>query len=228
MAQRGRHRATRGVFDFMSVTASTIPILVLTVDDHPFLRSGIAAVLQGQPDMEVVGEAKDGAEAVEAYRKIRPDVTLMDLQMPGMSGLDALNAIRREFPAARIVALTTYEGDIQAVRVLKAGALGYLLKSAMRRELVEAIRTVYLGRKYISPKIAADIAAHIGQEDLSAREIEILQLVAHGEANKTIAWRLSISEATVKAHVKAIFSKLDVADRTHAVTVAAKRGIILL
>ena len=178
--------------------------------------------------MEVVGEAQDGAEAVEIYRKIRPDVTLMDLQMPGKSGLDALSEIRLEFPSARIVALTTYEGDIQAARALRAGALGYLLKSSLRRELVEAIRTVHGGRKYISPKIAVDIAAHIGEEDLSSREIEVLQLIARGEANKTIAWRLSITEATVKVHVKSIFGKLNVADRTHAVTVAARRGIIVL
>jgi DNA-binding NarL/FixJ family response regulator len=212
----------------MTGSDSAAPIRVLTVDDHAVLRSGIAAVLEDEPDMEVVGEAQDGAEAVEIYRKIRPDVTLMDLQMPGKSGLDALSEIRLEFPSARIVALTTYEGDIQAARALRAGALGYLLKSSLRRELVEAIRTVHGGRKYISPKIAVDIAAHIGEEDLSSREIEVLQLIARGEANKTIAWRLSITEATVKVHVKSIFGKLNVADRTHAVTVAARRGIIVL
>jgi len=201
-------------------------IRVLVVDDHPLLREGVAAVLALQPDMVLVGEAENGAEAVARHRELRPDVTLMDLQMPGMTGLEAIEAIRAEVPAARIVVLTTYAGDVQALRALKAGATGYLLKSTLRRELLDTIRNVHAGRRQLQPEVAHEIAIHAVDEALSEREIHVLRLVAAGRANKQIAWDLSLSEDTVKAHLKSIFAKLDVADRTHAVTVAARRGVI--
>jgi DNA-binding NarL/FixJ family response regulator len=201
-------------------------IRVLVVDDHPLLREGVAAVLALQPDMVLVGEAENGAEAVARHRELRPDVTLMDLQMPGMTGLEAIEAIRAEVPAARIVVLTTYAGDVQALRALKAGATGYLLKSTLRRELLDTIRNVHAGRRQLQPEVAHEIAIHAVDETLSEREIHVLRLVAAGRANKQIAWDLSLSEDTVKAHLKSIFAKLDVADRTHAVTVAARRGVI--
>jgi DNA-binding NarL/FixJ family response regulator len=198
----------------------------LTVDDHPVLRDGIAAIIQTQVDMGVVGEAADGVEAVDAFRKLKPDVTLMDLQMPKLDGVEAIKAIRREFPQARIIVLTTYSGDVQAVRALKAGAAGYLLKSSLRRELLETIRAVHSGLRRVPPEIANEIALHAGDEPLTEREVGVLRLAGGGKANKEIAWALAISEDTVKAHMKAIFTKLGVSDRTHAVTIAAKRGII--
>jgi DNA-binding NarL/FixJ family response regulator len=204
------------------------PIRILAVDDHAVLRDGIAALVGPEPDLFMVGEAADGAAAVEAYRALRPDVTLMDLQMPGMNGLEAIAAIRAENPTARIIVLTTYEGDAQAVRALKAGACAYLLKSSLRKELLDAIRLVHAGRRYVPPEIAQEIAIHAAEEPLSARETTILELVAAGKPNKVIAWELSLSEDTVKAHLRSIFSKLDVSDRTHAVTVALRRGIISL
>lgn len=207
---------------------SARPIRILAVDDHAVLRDGIAALVAPEPDMEMVGEASNGAEAVEAFRNLRPDVTLMDLQMPVMAGIDAINEIRAEAPAARIIVLTTYEGDVQAVRALKAGASAYLLKSSLRKELLDTIRLVHSGRRYVPAEIAQDIAIHAAQEPLSAREISVLQLVAEGKANKVIAWELSLSEDTVKAHLRSIFSKLDVNDRTQAVTLALRRGIISL
>ncbi|WP_165184516.1 response regulator [Caulobacter soli] len=210
----------------MAIGPSSQEIRVLVVDDHPMLREGVAAVLALQPDMVLIGEAENGAEAVARHRELRPDVTLMDLQMPGMSGLEAIEAIRAEFPAARIVVLTTYAGDVQALRALKAGATGYLLKSTLRRELLDTIRNVHAGRRHLHPEIAHEIAVHAIDEALSEREIHVLRLVAAGRANKQIAWDLSLSEDTVKAHLKSIFAKLDVADRTHAVTVAARRGVI--
>jgi DNA-binding NarL/FixJ family response regulator len=203
-------------------------ITVLVVDDHPVLREGVVAVLHLQDDITLVGEAEDGAAGVARYRELRPDVVLMDLQMPGMGGVEAIKAIRRLAPEARIVVLTTYKGDVQALRAIKAGAVAYLLKSSLRKELVDTIREVHAGRRRMSPEIADTIAVHAADEQLSEREIEILRFVAEGCANKEIAWRLSISEQTVKAHLKSIFGKLDVADRTHAVTVAARRGIINL
>jgi DNA-binding NarL/FixJ family response regulator len=201
-------------------------ISVLLADDHPMLREGIAAVIQGESDMAVVAEASNGREAVERYREFRPDVTLMDLLMPQMDGLAAVEAIRAEFPEARIVILTTYRGDVQALRALKAGAAGYLLKSTIRTELLEAIRCVHAGRRRIPPEIAADLAEHAAEEALSVRELKVLKFVAAGNSNKQIAAHLCVTEDTVKAHMKNILSKLGANDRTHAVTIAIKRGII--
>jgi DNA-binding NarL/FixJ family response regulator len=203
-------------------------IRILTVDDHPILRDGLTAIIELQSDMQVVGEAASGAEALAAFRSLRPDVTLMDLQMPGVGGVEAIQAIRAEFPMARIIVLTTYASDAKAVRALKAGAVGYLLKSSVRKELLDTIRAVNAGHRRIPPEIANEIAVHAGEDMLSEREMAVLRLVAEGQANKQIAWRLQISEDTVKSHLKNIFAKLDVADRTHAVTVAVRRGIIEL
>lgn len=203
-------------------------IRVLVVDDHPVLRDGVAAILENQTDMTMVGEARDGSEAVERFRALRPDVTLMDLQMPGMNGVDAIIAIRSEHPGARIIVLTTYAGDVQAVRALKAGATGYLLKSSLRTELIDAIRNVHRGQRHVHRDVADEIALHVIDEALTEREIAVLRLVSIGKANKQVASELGLSEETVKGHLKSIFSKLDVADRTHAVTVAARRGIIEL
>jgi DNA-binding NarL/FixJ family response regulator len=204
------------------------PISVLVVDDHPLPREGVISVLQLQDDIRVVGEAGNGAEAVAQFRALKPDVVLMDLQMPGMSGVEAIEAIRAEAPSARIVVLTTYEGDVQAFRAMKAGAVAYLLKSSLRKELVDTVREAHAGRRRLSPEVAETIALHAIDERLTDREIEILRLVAEGNPNKQIARMLTLSEETVKAHLKSIFSKLDVADRTHAVTVAVRRGIITL
>jgi len=201
-------------------------ITVLAVDDHPLFRSGIAAVLQGEPDIVVVGEASNGKEAIERFRVHRPNVTLMDLQMPVMDGIDAMTAIRTEFPAARFVALTTYRGDVQVLRALKAGATGYLLKSTLREDLADTIRAVHAGRRWVPTEIAAEITEHVAEDALSNREIEVLRRIARGTSNKIIAEQLAISEATVKSHVKSILSKLQANDRTHAVTIALKRGFI--
>lgn len=203
-------------------------IRVLVVDDHPVLRDGVAAILENQSDMVMIGEARNGSEAIERVAELRPDVTLMDLQMPGMNGVDAICAIRAQNPQARIIVLTTYAGDAQAVRALKAGAVGYLLKSSLRTELVDAIRDVHRGQRHVDRDIADEIALHVADEPLSDREVAILRFVAIGQANKQIASQLGLSEETIKGHLKNIFSKLDVADRTHAVTVAARRGIIEL
>ena len=201
-------------------------IRVLVVDDHPLLRSGIAAVVAGAQDIALVAEATNGQEALENFRTHRPDVTLMDLQMPVMNGIDAILAIRREFPNARFIVLTTYDGDAQAIRALKAGATGYLLKGMLREELVDTIRAIHAGRRKIPPAIAAGIAEHLADDALTDREIEVLRRVAVGTPNKVIAAELSLAEATVKTHMKSILSKLGANDRTHAVTIATKRGFL--
>jgi DNA-binding NarL/FixJ family response regulator len=200
----------------------------MSVDDHALVREGIAALLTNQPDIELVAEASSGREAIELFRNHRPDVTLMDLQMPDMSGVDAISAIRSEDPGARIIVLTTYGGDVQVMRALKAGARGYLLKGVPRKELIETIRAVHLGQKRLTPEIAAEIAEHATDDLLTAREIEVLQLVAAGYGNKTVAAELCIAEDTVKGYLKNIMAKLGARDRTHAVTIALKRGVITL
>lgn len=210
----------------MSDDSAPKQIRILTV--HPLLREGIAAVIEGQPDLQLVGEATNGREGVDVFRACRPDVVLMDLQMPQMGGIEAIAAIRGEFPEARIIVLTTYKGDSQAVRAFKAGAAGYLLKSMLRKELLDTIRTVHGGRKRIPPEIASEIAEHHADDALTQREIEVLRLVASGGANKIVAGELGISEETVKAHMRSILAKLSANDRTHAVTIALKRGIIEL
>jgi DNA-binding NarL/FixJ family response regulator len=202
------------------------PTRILVVDDHPMLRAGVIAVIELEGGLEIAGQASNGAEAVEAFRKLQPDITLMDLQMPGISGIEAIQSIRAEFPEARIIVLTTYAGDVQALRALKAGAAGYLLKSTLRKDLIDTIRKVHSGRKHVPPEIAEQIALHSANESLSERETSILRLVSGGKANKEIARQLSISEETVKAHLKNAFLKLGVTDRTEAAITAAKRGII--
>jgi DNA-binding NarL/FixJ family response regulator len=210
----------------MSAQRQSPSIRILTVDDHQLLREGIAAVLEGQEDMTLVAQATNGREAVESFRRLRPDVTLMDLRMPDMSGIEAITAIRGEFPDARIIVLTTYAGDAQAAAALKAGAVGYLLKNLVRKELIETIRAVHGGKRRIPPEIATEIAEHVADDQLTGREIEVLRRVAAGKSNKLIAAELDISEGTVKTHMKSILPKLDASDRTHAVMIALKRGIL--
>lgn len=210
----------------MSTAQHSGVIRILTVDDHQLLREGIAAVLETQEDMILIGQAGNGHEAIESFRRLRPDVTLMDLRMPDMSGIEAISAIRREFANARIIVLTTYAGDAQAAAALKAGAAGYLLKNLVRKELIETIRAVHAGKRRVPPEIATEIAEHVADDALSAREIEVLRRVAAGKSNKLIAAELDISEGTVKTHMKSILPKLDASDRTHAVMIALKRGIL--
>jgi len=210
------------------MSADPGPIRILSVDDHPLLREAVAALVAGQTDIALVAEASNGREAVEQFRIHRPDVTLMDLQMPEMDGLDAMIAIREEFPGARIIILTTDLGDVQVLRAIKAGARAYLLKSQVRKDLVEIIRLVHAGEKRIAPEVARELAEHAADEALSSREIEVLRLISGGNANKEIAAKLFITEETVKGHMKSIFAKLDVHDRAHAVIIGLKRGIINL
>jgi DNA-binding NarL/FixJ family response regulator len=201
-------------------------IRILSVDDHPLLRGGLAALIGIQTDMELVAEACNGREALEQFRRHHPDITLMDLQMPEMSGIDAISAIRGEFPEARIIILTTHAGDVQVSRALKAGARAYLLKGSLRNELLETIRAVHAGQKRVSSQVAAEIAAHSTDQALTSREVEVLRLVAKGNANKEIAAQLSLTEETVKTHIRNILGKLEANDRTHAVAIGIKRGII--
>jgi DNA-binding NarL/FixJ family response regulator len=203
-------------------------IRILTADDHPLLRKGIASLVNGEPDMKLIAEASNGEEAVEEFRLHRPDVTLMDLQMPGLNGIEAIIRIVGEFPSARIIVLTTYKGDAQVTGALRAGARAYLLKENVHLELLEIIRSVHEGRKRIPPEIATELAEHATEDDLSVREIEVLRLIAGGNSNKEIADCLSIVEGTVKSHVTNILSKLSASDRAHAVTIGLKRGIIEL
>jgi len=203
-------------------------IRVLAVDDHPVLRQGIAGLIASQLDMRLVGEASNGREAIQQFRALRPDVTLMDLQMPEMNGIDAISAIHGEFPEARIIVLTTYAGDVQALRAMRAGARGYLLKNLLYKELLDTIRAVHAGKKTLSPEISYQLAEHATDEALSPAEISVLRLIAAGNGNKQIAHQLSVTEETVKGRVKNILSKLGANDRTHAVLIGLKRGIIEL
>jgi DNA-binding NarL/FixJ family response regulator len=208
--------------------ASESAIRIMAVDDHPLFRQGIGAVVSLQADLKLVAEAANGREAIQQFRTHRPDVTLMDLQMPEMSGLDAIRAILREFPDARIIVLTTYAGDVQVLRALKAGACGYLLKEALHREVLETIRAVHAGKKALSPEVSFELAEHVSDDQLTPGEVRVLRLIADGKANKEIAARLSLSEETVKWQVRNILSKLGVTDRTQAAMVGLKRGIIEL
>ena len=203
-------------------------IRVLSVDDHPLVREGVGAIINGQADMTLAGTASNGKDAIEAFRALNPDVTLMDLHLPDLNGLDVMIAIRSQFPDARVIVLTTFAGDMHVQRALKAGARGYLLKSMPARQMVDTIRQVHAGKKCVPPEIAAELAGHLGDEALSPREMDVLQEIAAGRRNRDIAARLFIAEETVKVHVKHIIDKLGASDRTQAVTIAARRGIIRL
>jgi DNA-binding NarL/FixJ family response regulator len=208
--------------------SNSMPIRIFSIDDHPLMREGIAAIIRNEADMLLVAEASSGREAVQGFREHRPDITLMDLRLPDISGIDAMVAIRAEFPDARIIMLTTFEGDVEIRRALQAGAVGYMLKTMPRRQLVEMIRRVHAGKKHIPPEIAAHLAEHMGDEALSKREVDVLQRIAGGNRNGDIAALLFISEETVKGHVKHIMEKLGASDRTEAVAIGIRRGIIHL
>jgi DNA-binding NarL/FixJ family response regulator len=208
------------------MSGGSSPIRILTVDDHPLVREGIAGLIGVQADMTVVAEAANGRDAMQQFRTHRPDVTLMDLQMPEMNGLDALIAIRTEFPEARIIVLTTYEGDVQILRAIKAGAQGYLLKNTLHSELLRTIRAVHAGKKGLSPEVSFQIAQHASDDALTPAEVVVLRLIAGGNANKEIADQLGVTEDTIKGRVKSILSKLEANDRTHAAIIGLKRGII--
>jgi DNA-binding NarL/FixJ family response regulator len=210
------------------MTGDGSAIRILVVDDHPVVRQGVAALVGGQPDMSIVGQASNGREAIQQFRAHHPDVVLMDLQMPEMSGLDALMAIRDEAPEARIIMLTTYAGDVQVLRAIKAGARGYLLKSALHRELLETIRAVHAGKKSLSVEASYELAEHSTDDTVTPAEVRVLRLIAEGNGNKEIAEQLSVSEETVKGQVRNILSKLGAKDRTHAAMIGLKRGIIEL
>jgi DNA-binding NarL/FixJ family response regulator len=207
---------------------ATIQIRILIADDHTLLREGIAELIADETDMTLVAEAANGQEAIEQFRRHHPDVTLMDLQMPKMSGLDAMIAIRGEFPEARIIVLTTYMGDVQVLRALKAGARAYLLKNTLRTELLRTIRAVHEGNKTLSPEVSFQLAEHVAEETLSPTEVRVLRLIADGNSNKEIAVKLSATEDTVKGQVRSILSKLNANDRAHAAMIGVKRGIIEL
>ncbi|CCA90766.1 response regulator transcription factor [Novosphingobium sp. PP1Y] len=209
-----------------AATGQAPTISVLLVDDHLLLREGVRAVVTTQSDIEIIGEASSGAEGIAEYTRLRPDIVLMDLQMADMSGVDAIAAIRSNFPDAKIIVLTTYSGDGRAIKALRAGAMGYLMKASLRKELLDAIRSVHHGGKHLDASIATAIAMHVLEDALSDREAAVLSLAAWGNSNKQIAARLDITEETVKGHMKIVFSKLGATDRTHAVTIAAKRGLI--
>ena len=210
------------------MSSSGLPIRILAVDDHPLVRQGITGLVGVQPDMTVVAEAANGREAIQQFRAHRPDVTLMDIQMPEMNGLDALIAIRTEFPDARVIVLTTYEGDVHILRALKSGAQGYLLKNTLHLELLQTIRAAHAGKRSLSPEVSFQVAEHVSDQALTPAEVAVLRLIAAGNANKQIADQLGVTEDTVKGRVKTILSKLDANDRTHAAIIGLKRGIIEL
>jgi DNA-binding NarL/FixJ family response regulator len=221
MYQAGKKEASRMAVDLFSIR-------VLSVDDHPLLRQGLAVMIENQPDMTLLPQAATANEAIRLFREYRPDVTLMDLRLPDISGIDALIAIRNEFPDARVIILTTFEGDVEIQRALAAGARGYVLKNSPANELLQAIRQVHAGKKRLPGPVASRLAEHMGMEELTAREVEVLLLVGEGNRNQDIADNLNISEETVKVHIKHIMEKLGARDRTQAITIAIRRGIITL